>query len=252
MTNEDEGRPAEHSSSSEGRLWIVPKIISGQETLVTIVGDPAGLVSFGRLLISAGEADQTGRGIPIGEHYDVVLQPEYNYGFSGELGAGSCTVEVCRADAAGTGEIYPELLAAEREVRNFQKDTTPPPEWLELAKAALSMAEGWSGKARASSAYSILLANHSAFCSLMAALRSWRVPVPESPEFYSQLMRFVPNSLVIPLPLEVIEDMLIALDRFTAPGFEVQDEVPIAPDSIDHAREMYRWAEEIIAAASGE
>jgi hypothetical protein len=99
----------------KGRIWVRPEIDDGHEISVWIGGDPDGLRSFGELMIFLAEADQRREGVPDGEHDHFNLFPKGLHGQSYGLAGGSCTVEICRADAAGTGEIYPHLLEADLE-----------------------------------------------------------------------------------------------------------------------------------------
>ncbi len=87
----------------KGKLDIYPEIIDGNQIKVTIIGDPKGLISLAELLRTLALFDQNKNDDPIGEREHVHLRSNL------QLGYHSCEVELCRADAKGTGQL-PEFM----------------------------------------------------------------------------------------------------------------------------------------------
>ena len=112
---EDERDSYPYSPEITGRVWVVPEIENGREISVWIGGDPEGLRSLGELLIFLADADQEARHVPKGERDHIHIFPRGYCGQAFGLSGGSCSIELCRADAASTGEIYPHLLKADQE-----------------------------------------------------------------------------------------------------------------------------------------
>jgi hypothetical protein len=83
----------------KGKLSIFPEIVDGNSIAVTIIGDSPGLRYLANLLVQAAQIDQEKENIPHGERYHIHLH--YNEHLDGH----SCEVEICRADAKGTGEL---------------------------------------------------------------------------------------------------------------------------------------------------
>ena len=80
-------------------LDIYPEVIDGNQLTVSIVGDPAGLRRLAKLLVALANTDQNSNNDSVGERAHLHLH-------RGEsLGDHSCEVELCRADAKGTGEL---------------------------------------------------------------------------------------------------------------------------------------------------
>ena len=93
----------ENNSKKEGYLEIFPEINYGDDINITIIGDPKGLRHLAVLLNELANVCQDDiLELPIGEREHIHLHK------SGQLGDHSCEVEICRADAKGTGE-YPAL-----------------------------------------------------------------------------------------------------------------------------------------------
>ena len=83
-----------------GKLDIYPQIDKGAYPSITIIGDPHGLHYLSELLTILADRDQESNDdLPQGEREHIHLYREY------QLGGHSCEVEVCRADAKGTGEL---------------------------------------------------------------------------------------------------------------------------------------------------
>ncbi len=197
-----------HPPDVTGRIWVIPEVREGRELAVSMVGDPEGLRSFGELLIFLANADPETRRVPRGERDHIHIYPKSNLGFSGTLGAGSCEVELCRADAAETGEIYPHLAAAEADISDFTPDANPPADWLERASAALDLARLSLAGAHPQAEHAPALVAQSVFCSLMAGLRSRGITVPNAVDRRSQLTFFVPDGLTLPYERWEIDDFL--------------------------------------------
>ena len=83
----------------EGKINIFPSILDGNIAKVTIIGDPKGLNSLAKLLQWLADFDQNKNYDPVGEREHIHLHANE------PLGWHSCEVEVCRADAKGTGEL---------------------------------------------------------------------------------------------------------------------------------------------------
>ena len=88
---------------NKGKLDIFLKSHEGNTPEVMIIGDPDGLRYLSELLKALADYDQDSRDLPIGEREHVHLHANC------QLGKHSCEVEVCRADAKGTGEL-PEFM----------------------------------------------------------------------------------------------------------------------------------------------
>lgn len=85
-------------------LEIYPEILYGNRIKITIVGNPKGLLHLAGLLTELANVDQEKvEDLPVGDREHSHLYP------SGQLNEHSCEVELCRADAKGSGE-YPEYL----------------------------------------------------------------------------------------------------------------------------------------------
>jgi hypothetical protein len=84
---------------NKGRLDIYPEIIDGGSTRVVIIGDPEGFRYLSDVLKILADYNQEGDNSPIGARMHVHLHRQR------QLGDHSCEVEVCRADAKGTGEV---------------------------------------------------------------------------------------------------------------------------------------------------
>jgi hypothetical protein len=88
---------------NKGKLDIFLKTHEDNTPEVMIIGDPDGLRYLSELLKALADYDQDSRNLPIGEREHVHLHANC------QLGKHSCEVEVCRADAKGTGEL-PEFM----------------------------------------------------------------------------------------------------------------------------------------------
>jgi hypothetical protein len=245
--NEDDDLPCQPGIS--GRIWVMPEIREGRELAVRIVGDPEGLRSFGELLISLANADPETSRVPVGERDHTNLHPKADFGYSGALGAGSCEVEVCRADAAGTGEIYPHLAAAEAELSDFTADTTPPADWLNRAEAALELARLSSAGPHLRAEHVPALVAQSVFCSVMAGLRALGIAVPFAVDHRTQLTFFMPEGAEPPLEIWDIDDLLSA--EMPLPG---NHWIPLPTDveigaALEAGDKMLAWAATRIRAA---
>lgn len=84
--------------NKKGILYIYPIIYNGKTTKVNIDGNPDGLRYLASLLNYAAEIDQEKIGLPDGERFHIHLNA------GSQLGWHSSEVEICRADAKGTGE----------------------------------------------------------------------------------------------------------------------------------------------------
>ena len=84
---------------NKGKLDIFLKNDDNDVQEVMIIGDPDGLRYLSVLLKVLADYDQDSRNLPIGEREHVHLHANC------QLGKYSCEVEVCRADAKGTGEL---------------------------------------------------------------------------------------------------------------------------------------------------
>ncbi len=86
-----------------GKLDIFPEIHDGDLVEVTIIGDPEGLRYLAELLNNLADENQIKNDEPEGSRMHIHLHR------NNHLGGHSCEVEVCRADAKGTGE-WPEFM----------------------------------------------------------------------------------------------------------------------------------------------
>ena len=83
----------------EGKVDIFSQIHYGSTPCVTIIGDPKGLRYLAKLLNALADYNQDESGDPIGEREHIHLHA------NAQLGNHSSEVELCRADAKGTGEL---------------------------------------------------------------------------------------------------------------------------------------------------
>lgn len=88
---------------NKGKLDIFLKNDEDNVPEIMIIGDPEGLHYLSELLKVLADYDQNSRDLPIGEREHVHIHANC------QLGKHSCEVEVCRADAKGTGEL-PEFM----------------------------------------------------------------------------------------------------------------------------------------------
>jgi hypothetical protein len=95
----------------KGKLDVFPEIHYGRFPSVTIIGDPRGLRHLAALITKLADADQDKESAPEGSRLHIHIHPEQ------DLGINSCEVEICRADAKGTGEV-PEYMKEEDEPEN--------------------------------------------------------------------------------------------------------------------------------------
>ncbi|MHC4172631.1 MAG: Imm32 family immunity protein [Planctomycetota bacterium] len=86
-----------------GNIDIYPKIEEGHFVSVTIIGDPKGLKYLAEFLNWLADRDQEENETPAGSREHIHLHANK------QLGAHSCEVEICRADAKGTGRL-PEFM----------------------------------------------------------------------------------------------------------------------------------------------
>jgi hypothetical protein len=93
---------SQKSTACPRKRWhldIYPGVVDGNLLTVSIVGDPAGLRRLAKLLVELANTDQNSNDDSVGERAHLHLH-------RGEsLGDHSCEVELCRADAKGTGEL---------------------------------------------------------------------------------------------------------------------------------------------------
>lgn len=82
-----------------GNIDIYPEIVDGNLLTVNIVGDPEGLKYLASLLSRLVDFDQETNNAPAGCREHIHLHRNE------QLGEHSCEVEICRADAKGTGEL---------------------------------------------------------------------------------------------------------------------------------------------------
>ena len=85
--------------SKKGCLDIFPEIHHGQTLNITVMGDPDGLRYLADLLNYLADFNQDDNSDPVGNREHIHLSPEC------QLGEHSCQVELCRADAKGTGQL---------------------------------------------------------------------------------------------------------------------------------------------------
>ena len=90
------------ADSMSGKLDIYPRIIANSSEVI-IIGDPDGLRNLAKLLNTIADFDQNTNNAPIGSREHTHLTPTTH------LGSYSSRVEICRADAKGTGEL-PEYM----------------------------------------------------------------------------------------------------------------------------------------------
>jgi hypothetical protein len=83
----------------KGLLAITAQIHFGREISVAIAGDRDGLRYLAGLLLYFADLDVEQKNLPEGERAHIHLHPGY------QLIEKSCDVEVCRAEAKGTGEL---------------------------------------------------------------------------------------------------------------------------------------------------
>ena len=86
-----------------GKINIYPSIVDGRYVCVSIIGDPEGLIYLAKLFNWLADFDQNKNDNPIGTREHIHLHAKE------QLGEHSCEVEICRADAKGTGE-YPDFM----------------------------------------------------------------------------------------------------------------------------------------------
>jgi hypothetical protein len=89
-----------------GNINIYPEIVEGNIVTISIVGDPRGLQYLAELLNYLADFDLEKSPIQVGDREHIHLHAKE------QLGAHSCEVEICRADAKGTGEL-PEFMRAD-------------------------------------------------------------------------------------------------------------------------------------------
>ena len=239
-----------HGPEITGRLWITTHLEEGAKIGVGIVGDPEGLRSLGEMLIFLASADQRARRVPEGERDHIHLVPKGDFGFNGQLGATSCNVELCRADACGTGEIYPDLEEADRDAFDFESDSILPTEWLERATAVLQLAHLSAAGSPLQRQQIPVLVSQSVFCSLMAGLRALRVTVPSLLGSPTQLAGFIPDELMLPVEIDDLYDALFAevpVPALTYNPLPTDDEISRA---LDPGERMLAWAEKTVRSAT--
>ena len=88
---------------NNGKLGIYSEIDEDNVLGITIIGNPDGLRYLSEVLQALADYDQDSDNSPKGEREHVHLHRNC------QLGKHSCEVEVCRADAKGTGEL-PEFM----------------------------------------------------------------------------------------------------------------------------------------------
>jgi len=96
-------KPYNNYPDRSGKINIFPRIDDGRFADVVIIGDPEGLRYLAKLLNWLADSDQNQNDDPIGARFHTHLH------FNEQLGEHSCEVELCRADAKGTGE-YPDFM----------------------------------------------------------------------------------------------------------------------------------------------
>jgi hypothetical protein len=85
-------------------LVICPEILCGNKIKINITGNPKGLLYLAKLLTDLANVDQEKvEYLSVGDREHSHLCPSY------QLNEYSCEVEICRADAKGTGE-YPKCF----------------------------------------------------------------------------------------------------------------------------------------------
>lgn len=88
-----------------GLLAIVPEIREARNLAVTIIGDSDGLAYLAEMLQYFADLDVEERQMPDGARAHFPLRPGL------QIVEYSCDVEICRADAKGTGD-YPYYFSA--------------------------------------------------------------------------------------------------------------------------------------------
>ncbi len=98
----------------KGILDIYPSVIEGKQPAVTIIGNPDGLRYLAELLHYLADFDQSMTDGPKGsrEHFHLHA--------GDQLGKHSCEVELCRADAKGTGDL-PDFVCLGDQVRKKRR-----------------------------------------------------------------------------------------------------------------------------------
>lgn len=86
------------ADAKSGKLDIYPKVI-GNSSEVKIIGDPDGLRYLANLLNTIADFDQNENSAPESSREHTHLTPTTHLGYF------SSHVEICRADAKGTGEL---------------------------------------------------------------------------------------------------------------------------------------------------
>ncbi len=84
---------------SKGKLDIYQEVDRDGSPSVVIMGDPDGLRYLSETLKALADYDQNSDSSPIGEREHIHLHRQC------QLGRNSCEVEICRADAKGTGDL---------------------------------------------------------------------------------------------------------------------------------------------------
>ena len=84
---------------NKGKLDIYQEICEGGSPSVVIIGDPDGLRYLSETLKALADYDQNSDSSPTGERAHIHLHRRC------QLRRNSCEVEICRADAKGTGEL---------------------------------------------------------------------------------------------------------------------------------------------------
>jgi hypothetical protein len=90
---------AKRKSKKKCFLNIYPEITDGRLIAVNIDGNPEGLRYLAEVLNKLADINQEKCDIPRGEREHIHLHKNY------QLCEHSCEVEICRADAKGTGEL---------------------------------------------------------------------------------------------------------------------------------------------------
>jgi hypothetical protein len=97
------GNKAMAKSSQKSKQKVInihPSVYYGNTIVVHIDGTPGGLRYLANMLIKLADHDQENdTNLPTGEREHIHLSPD------SILGDHSCQVEICRADAKGTGEL---------------------------------------------------------------------------------------------------------------------------------------------------
>ena len=88
----------------DGLVAITVDGEAGKRGQVSITGDRKGLAYLAKLLKYMAKTDVEQRQMPDGARAHIPLRPGV------QLIASSCDVEICRAEAKGTGELPPDFL----------------------------------------------------------------------------------------------------------------------------------------------